>query len=276
MRDQAPFQYDDLQDLDACFLSRAARVVALEDVLDGERAPNVLGLRHDCDNADSLATAVKMARWEQEHGYRSSYYILHTAPYWDYVAFPEMLDEIAAAGHEIGLHNNALAEAIRTGENPDRILERALTRLRGLGYRVRGTAGHGDPLCSYDAGPGEPWFANDEIFTECKRRQVGRKEVKGGERILSRGNSRLHLVPRPLADFGLEYEALWLGHPYPYRFSDSGGHWTEPGWATVADQFAQQAAVSEPPRSSRDPRQLHMLVHPDWWSEAFTPQKAAV
>ena len=40
MRDNAPFNMADLEDLDALFMSKAERVVSLCDVVAGERAPN--------------------------------------------------------------------------------------------------------------------------------------------------------------------------------------------------------------------------------------------
>jgi hypothetical protein len=275
MRSKAPFRREDLDELDAEFLAKADRVVPLADVAAGDRAPNVIGLRHDCDAGHSLATAVKMARWEHDRGYRSTYYLLHTSPYWTAPEFPDLVERIALFGHEIGIHVNALAEALRTGEHPDLILERALKRLRGFGHDVRGAAGHGDRLCTFHAGDGEPWFANDEQFTECLRTKVGGVETGGPGRMLWRGDSSLTLTPRPLADFGLEYEALFCALPFHFRFSDSGGRWTGRGWDETAAVFAEQVTVTDLPTETDDPRQLHLLVHPDWWSNAFVPVRQA-
>lgn len=267
MRTDAPFGPDDLAELDERFFAQAAAVVALEDVWDGNWALDVIGLRHDCDAGHSLATAVKMAEWEAARGYRSTYYVLHTSPYWWYPDFPLMLDEIAGHGHEIGIHTNALAEALRTGVDPDVILDEALATLRGYGFKVRGAAGHGDPFCNRDRGPGEPTFANDEQFVECARPKEG-----APDRLLTRGNISLRLRPRPLADFGLEYEALALGLPYPFRVSDSGGQWLPPGFDEHAAKFAGLLAAPPEVLAAAEPhvyRPLHMLVHPDWWAGAF-------
>jgi hypothetical protein len=268
MRDRAPFNMADLEDLDTLFMSRADRVVPLRDVVAGDRAPNVIGMRHDCDSGQSLLVATHMAAWEQEHGYRSTYYILHGAPYWNATGFEDHLEEIALCGHEIGIHVNALAEAFRTGRHPDAILEDALGRLRGLGHDVIGAAGHGDRLCSYGAGPDEGWFANDEQFLECRREQVGDRVIEGGSREICRGGVSLLLQPRPLADFGLEYEALFCGLPYHFRFSDSGGKWSREVRPTVA-LFSEYAKTTTAPETPEDPRQLHLLIHPDWWANAF-------
>lgn len=270
MRALAPFRDDDLEELDERFLARAAKVVAMEDVVAGERAPNVIGLRHDCDAGHSLATAIKMARWEAERGYRSTYYVLHTSPYWKYPNFRQMLDEIAACGHEIGIHTDALAEALKTGRDPGQILDEALALLRGFGFPVRGVAGHGNPICNRERAPGEITFANDEQFLECRRVKEG-----PADRVITRGRISLQLAPRPLADFGLEYEALWSAYPFPWRISDSGGKWLNPGFEETAEQFARQLDVTDLPTATEAPRQLHALIHPDWWGQAFVSEAIA-
>lgn len=271
MRYRHPFLREDLAELDERLLSKAVRVVALKDVVAGDRAPNVIGLRHDCDAGHSLATAVKMARWEADRGYRSTYFLLHTSPYWRHREFPELVERIALLGHEIGIHTNALAESLRTGEDPDLILERAIARLRGLGYPVRGVAGHGDRFCNIYRGPGEIEFANDEQFAECRRVNYGE-----ADRVITRGRISRKLAPRPLSDFGLEYEALWSGYPFPWRCSDSGGKWLNPGFDETVEKFAAQTAVTRLPQATGDPRQLALLIHPDWWRASFPSRLEAV
>jgi len=264
VRDIAPFGAADLAELDERFLAVATRVVAIEDVYDGASAANVIGLRHDCDAGHSLQTAVRMAAWEADRGYRSTYFLLHTSPYWLDAGFEQAVEQIAGYGHEIGIHTNALAESLRTGEHPDIILETAIARLRSLGYQVRGTAGHGDPSCLRERAKDEALFANDEQFLECRRPKHGDQD-----RILKRGSITRKLAPRPLADFGLEYEALFLGLPWPFRFADSGGRWLTPGFDKTADRFAAHAHVDTAPQAPTDPLQLHLLIHPDWWENAF-------
>ncbi len=270
-----PFKAEHLEQLDARLLSQAARVIKMEEAFDGDRAPNTIALRHDCDSGESLDIAVHMARWEAEHGYRSSYYVLHTSPYWNDERFPYMLEEIAGYGHEIGLHTDALAESMVTGEDPDLILERVTKRLRDLGYPVRGVAGHGNRICNRAAGPGEPWFANDEQFTECRRSHLGGNPVGEPDREIWRGNIRRKLAPRPLADFGFDYEALWLSIPFYFRLSDSGGHWNDEGFDRIADIFAQQLDVTKLPVRMEEPKQLHILQHPDWWYAALVEESVA-
>ena len=231
MRDRAPFQPDDLEALDG-LLAQATVVVPMLDIHEGKFGPHAIGLRHDVDNA--IEPAVEFAFWEAERGYRATYYVLHTAPYWqDKDLLRASLEMIASLGHEIGIHNNALAEAHRTGEDPRRILVKAICELHELGHKIRGTVAHGDPDC-YDRA-GRIRFVNDQLFTECQREYD------------------VPVKPLSLSKFGLDYDANWL--PRGGYLSDSGGRWSQP-FQKIADGFPY-------------PGQLHMLVHPDWWQEAF-------
>lgn len=261
MRDRAPFREDDLAEFDERMLSRATAVIAMQEVYAGNRLSHTIGMRHDLDAGHSLETAVKIAKWEADRGYRATFYLLHTSPYWGAPGWVQQVDRIACLGHEIGIHADALALALTTGQDPDVILDVALTELRDHGFTVRGVAGHGNPICNRDRAEGEITFANDEQFLECRRPQEGE-----ADRTITRGNISLKLRPRPLADFGLDYEALFLGLPYPFRVSDSGGKWLNPGFEETADQFV----ANMNPGNWHQAKQLHVLWHPDWWAQAFT------
>lgn len=259
MRERAPFLMDDVDEIDEKFFSRASAVVSMQEVAAGNRSNTVIGLRHDCDAGHSLATAVKMAEWEAERQYRSTFFVLHTSPYWNAPGFRESLERIAILGHEIGIHANGIAEALRTGRDPDLILDEAISTLRSFGFQVRGVAGHGDALCNRDRGPGEITCANDEQFLETVRPQEG-----APDRVITRGRIQVKLRPRPLADFGLAYEALHEGLPRPFRISDSGGRWLRPGFQETADIFPDQI------------RQCHFLQHPDWYRECWFPKSVGI
>lgn len=242
MRDHAPFRAADLDDLDGRLLGEALAVVPMAAVAAGQQWQHVIGLRHDVDNA--IEPAVAFAQWEEERGYRSTYYVLHTAPYWrDKRLLRDALDLIAAAGHEIGIHNNALAEAWSTGGDPIRILVDAIEELEGYGHEISGTVAHGDARCYADAG--QIRFVNDELFEDCARPALGAPD---------RSIGRLSIDPVPLAGLGLEYDANWL--PRGRYASDSGGRW-QPSFDQVAAGYPY-------------PQQLHLLVHPDWWADAFS------
>jgi hypothetical protein len=125
--------------------------------------------------------------------------------------------------------------------------------LRGFGLHVNGVVGHGDPLCpKYN-------FANDEQFVECARPNLGApdREIATGVRI----------KPRPLASFGLDYESVRLERAL-YN-TDSGGKWYAPWEDTVAAFDRTISAGPAKVAGDRSLGQLHILLHPDWWCQAF-------
>lgn len=224
-------------------LKRADEVVAMREVYYGEHHPNVMALRHDVDN--TLDAVLELATWEKARGYRSTYFILHDSPYWDDPGLPLVLEELASLGHEIGLHANGIAEALRQHDDPARIIERALERLRGWGHNVIGSVAHGDELCYHKK---QLRFVNDEMFTECIRPEMGEPR---------RMVDHVRIEPRPLADFGLLYDSYRL--PRALYLSDSGGTWS--GFGEANDGFPSPDG------------QLHILQHPCWWVQAFSSKE---
>ncbi len=237
MRVCSPFLPDDLEALDSLY-AKAWEVSAMEDVYDGDRESHTIGLRHDCDNV--IVPAVRMARWEADHGYRSTYYILHTSPYWrDKTLLRESLEDIANCGHEIGIHNDALTVALETGRNPADVLHEVTDELRRYGHEIRSTVAHGNHRCRIDH------YVNDEMFDTCYREDYG-------------DIGRLGFETSPLSAFGLDFDANWIGRGD--YLSDSGGRWSQ-DFATLHATWPSKG-------------QLHMLVHPDWWAEAFERRAA--
>jgi hypothetical protein len=240
MRTHAPFLSDDLEHLDG-LLDLALQVVPMREVYAGNTDHRVIGMRHDVDNF--IEPAVEMAAWENERGYRSTYFILHSAPYWeDKRLLRSSVAEIAAYGHEVGIHNAALSEAVRDGTDPRVTLAEAILELRAMGHTISGTVAHGAAECRNAAG--RVVVVNDEMFTECARSDMGPPDRTVG---------RVNIRPTSLKQFGLDYDANWL--PRGAYISDSGGAWST-AFDPVRDGFPFTG-------------QLHMLVHPDWWAEAF-------
>lgn len=247
MNETAPFQASDLEELDARLLSLADRVVPMRDVYKGDAAPRVIGLRHDVDdNEGSFETALRFARWEFERGYSSTYFLLHGSHYWDAGMF-EWLPEFEELGHEVGVHVNAIAEGLRQRRDPHVILAEAIAELRSSGVRIVGSVAHGDALCH------SARFVNDELFEECRR------EEYGDPRRLITWRGVVHpLEPRSFRLHGLEYESNWL--PRGLYLSESGGRWSTP-LEEIVEAFGSS--------------QLHVLLHPDWWSNAFVSERVA-
>jgi hypothetical protein len=238
---EAPFFASDMEEIDARLYSRAAAVVSMRDIHNGNRDPAVIGLRHDVDdNHGSLDTALAMAEWEHERDYQSTYFLLHDSYYWPHVR--DAARELVGFGHEVGLHVNAIGEAIRQGgRDPHAIMFDALHELRCAVPDVTGMVAHGDQLCH------EHGFVNDELFMECRRPSYG---------AAARTVGGVAFEPRSMWDYGIKYDASWLSRAE--YLSDSGGRWSR-SFDEVADGFPFRAG------------QLHMLVHPDWWAEALRP-----
>lgn len=236
MNAHAPFQPSDLEELDE-LLDQADAVVTMAEIADGNHGSRVIGMRHDVDN--EIMSSVAMAEWEERRGYHSTYFILHTAPYWqDKSRLQSALIAIHGLGHEIGFHLNAITEAIQAGGDPLDIAQDAVDELRSYGYPVRGVVAHGDNAC-YDH-----HFINDEIFTESRREGYGRADrIVGG----------VPLQPVSRTALGFDYDPNWMSRGE--YLSDSGGKWSQP-----FDEVASRFSVNG---------QLHMLVHACWWSEAF-------
>lgn len=261
MNKQGPFTRGDLNELGE-FFEQAHAVVSMREVFAGNRDPRVIGVRHDVDNhPKALDTAVSLARWEAENGWRSTYFLLHTARYWADGRWREAAETMALLGHEIGLHVDAIAHALEQGGDPHEIVTEALGELRDAGHVVTGVVGHGNrPVC-VDAG-----FANDEQFLECVRPEMGEPD-----RELTYQGRTIKLDPQPLADYGLQYESIGLR-----QYEDNGVMRTRSGQIYNTDSgrewyYPFEQTINEY-RSITD-GQLHLLLHPDHWSEAFVLER---
>ena len=237
------FLLSDFADHDRVTLDEFTR---LPDV--GDR--RVLVIRHDVDH--DLETALGMARWEADHGIRSTYCLLHTAWYWGefdgrrYRHTRELIeagDRILELGHEINFHNNLATLALKTGCDPARVLDSELEFMRSRGWPVVGTSTHGDRLC------GNLGYRNFEIFEHAV------KDEFGGRRLVWHEGNGVRLGSLRQEDFGLSYEAYDI-HRDVY-VSDSGGRLRCPLDAPGRRTFGRN-----------DPERGHvagLLTHPIWW-----------
>jgi len=156
-----------------------------------------LALRHDVD--DRLDSALALARLEHERGLRTTYFVLHSAPYYSRPNLLDSLRELESLGHEVGWHNDLVTLALVHGVDPGPYLRGELERLRGGEIDVVGVAAHGSPWCH------RLGFHNDYAFADLPQPRPGfptRFEPIG-----------------TLADFGFAYDAYSLGEDA--YFSDS-------------------------------------------------------
>ena len=248
----------DLEHLDA-ILRQAESVIAVRTLVEQppeRRSPRLIVLRHDTDS--DIDNAVRFAEWEAARGYRASYYVLHSDWYYrEGVAGPppryvlRALERIQHLGHEIGLHNNAITVALRTGRDPVGVLYAELDYLRRAGFDVVGTAAHGDALCRALG------YNNGEVFIETPRSRQGppARTIRGLDPVSGRA-LRCDLRPVPMRSLGLTYEANFVEKRY--YLTDSHGRWNRP--LDVAErEFERRNAL------------MMFLIHPAWWAFAGEP-----
>ena len=186
----------------------------------------MINIRHDVD--DDIQSSVAMAEREALNGIKATYFILNTAPYWESPGLLDYIKSIADMGHEIGWHNNAITENLKTGKPLEQCIGDPLATLRKVAP-VTGTASHGDHLCH------ELRYLNYYAFYETKKNPAF--------------TSMCGMV-FSLRYFELEYEAYHTGHEL--YLSESGGTWgTEPD--EVLSEF------------NKGGKKLQILIHPQWW-----------
>jgi hypothetical protein len=209
------------------FLDRLAghAVVPLRELA---RGAGDLALRHDVDAR--LDSALRLARLEHDRGLRATYFVLHTAPYWNDADLVPQVRRLQQLGHEIGFHNDLVTVERVHGGDARAALEDVLARLRGAGIEVVGAAAHGSPWCH------RLGFHNNYVFAGWDEPQPGFPATEVSQKL------------NP-AEFGLEYEAYHV--PHDVYFSDS---------SFVDGRRAHPADLQLEP----DKRTV-VLVHPCHW-----------
>ena len=129
-------------------------------------------LRHDVDH--SIDAALLLSHYEKEKKISSTYFILHTAKYFNNEKTLEKIKKIEDNGHEIGLHINFLEEWFLKNYDIKKNLEEVLCLFEKNKIKIRGVSAHGSKYCYTEK------FINSWIFEECKYTD----EIRNGEDIL--------------------------------------------------------------------------------------------
>ncbi|MCZ6894225.1 MAG: hypothetical protein O7H40_09290 [Gammaproteobacteria bacterium] len=223
-------------------------------------AKSMIGLRHDIDH--SIDIALEAAYWEHQLGIRATYFVLHTAPYWNDPALIDKCLQLQDYGHEVGLHLNVLAEWARADvADPAARIYQLLDFLRGGGIEIIGISSHGDPLC-YKVGFINYWCFRElrptnPGVTEHMRTAEGVRDPSGAmgvpypaSQCLKRPDGSVFpLWSLSLREFDLAYHAWHV--PFDRYYSDSGGHWSR-----SPDPLAQQVSKGR----------IQVLMHPEHWT----------
>lgn len=171
----------------------------------------VIGLRHDVDY--DLEVAYKFSETESGLGFRSTYYILHTAPY--YLAnsnnmavhseniLPVLKIMQNDRKFEIGWHNDLVTLQAVYNIDPVSFLHNELAWLRSNGINIYGTSSHGSNYCYLYK------YLNYYFFEEYTYPVVGQ--------FVNNLTLPINLLEVPmkkgkLKDFNLEYEAYFINN----------------------------------------------------------------
>jgi len=214
-------------------------------------------VRHDVDN--DLDKALLFAKEESLAGIKATYFLLHTAPYFDYSAeFARKCNIIQDFGHDLGFHNNAITVWNSKKKPLSKIINTPLNYLRNNGIKVVGTSAHGVPSC-YKKG-----YYNYEIWKEFNpKKNEGRIKLKSNLCSLYQSKS--------LLDFGFTYDANFVS--YQFYLDDAGGTWNGVVVKNIKTfgkslKFGKDniglGVVDEWNKAKEATFQF--LVHPCWWN----------
>jgi hypothetical protein len=178
----------------------------------------VVGLRHDLDN--DLNHAYAFSETEYKLGVRSTYYILHTAPYYlanstDMSLHSESIIPILKSMQnerhfEIGWHNDLVTLQLIFKIDPYTFLKNELAWLRSNGINIYGSAAHGSNFCKTYL------YMNYYFFNECTYPIV---PTRPNNITVPMGGNLVPIVKGNMADFDLKYEAYFLD--FNKYFSDA-------------------------------------------------------
>lgn len=225
--------------------------------LDGKKGKTMI-LRHDVDL--SIDNALKLARYEYSHDIRSTYFLLHTAKYFNYSEeLATKCKKIVDYGHDIGLHNNVLTicfkrKVSRKIREINKIIRPPLNFLRKNGIEVIGTSAHGVKRCYIQK------YFNYELWKEF--------DPQRNEGLLERKIRKMSLKT-----YGLLYEAYFID--YDFYLSDSGNTWS----GLIVDEFpiVYEKNLKYGPKNvglealekyrESSSGVIQILIHPIYWRE---------
>jgi hypothetical protein len=214
----------------------------------------VIGLRHDVDV--DLNLAYQFSQIETNLGFRSTFFILHSAPY--YLENPNnmevhtnkiipILKSMQNDKHfEIGWHNDLVTLQVVYNINPVNFLHNELNWLRSNGIKIYGTASHGSTYCkTYH-------YLNYYFFEECTLPIV---TTYVNNITVPKDGKLITIQKGKLADFNLLYEAYFLNNNK--NFSD----------ATITNGIRWNIGMLDLSLLQPGDRAI-ILLHPTHWHKA--------
>ncbi len=138
------FTLDKYSELCQAIMESGYEIITVRQYLEAKSSDShFVVLRHDVDRRPG--SALRMAQMEKRLGLASTYYFRHTKN----VFRPNIIQEIATMGHEIGYHYEVLSEARGDLDKAIRIFETELSRFREI-CEIKTISMHGRPLSRWD------------------------------------------------------------------------------------------------------------------------------
>jgi hypothetical protein len=243
----------------------------------------ICGIRHDLDM--DFRASLEMARLEQERGIRTSWYILHTAPYYGQLdgegvfhrneSMAAVYLQLQEMGHEVGLHIDPLHLYQNEKIDGAEALLAELEWMRAIGLDIVGSAAH-NMVATYGA----------ENYAIYKGRPLSGGELKGDSptEVVKGGK----WAPVGLVDeleHGLTYEANDLfhqGHTSVYYAATRGlDQWRRVGEMSapragksddLGKGFTDAATVLREMRAVEKGKFIILAVHPIYYGARHSPQ----
>lgn len=212
-------------------------------------------IRHDVD-LDPW-TALEMAKIENKYGLKATYYFLHSAKYYK-KKISETLDiakEIQNLDHEIGLHNNLIADYFKYGIEPEKNLTKILSELRSSGLKIYGSASHGSKIIrdlNSQLQHNDIFYTNYLIFKELFQEKMERNYEYSKLSNPRYNDVFLKLPHLSMMDFKLYYETYFVKNHY--YISDTRRIF----WYSGNDPI-------ETVKLSKQNETTQLLLHPVWW-----------
>ena len=213
-------------------------------------------IRHDVDH--DIWTAKKMALIESENNIKSTFFILHTAPYFrnDLKQTIKICREIQSLGHEIGLHNDLITSFFRYNTDPSKKLYELMNLFKQEGINISGSVAHGSKFIQ-NANKSlnrkdTIMYANYFVFSEIYKEKLMLIKDKNLPSNLIFNDIKLNLPCINMNDFGLKYEAYFIH--FDKYVSDSGRKF----WSVGDDPLIEISNLS-------NGDVLQCLLHPIWW-----------
>lgn len=229
------FLLSEYRDLLACVSASGWRFASVVDYLSaGDERRRFVILRHDVDRRPRKA--LEMARLEHALGVRSTYYFRIKR---SGVFSSEVVREIAALGHEVGVHYETLAACNGDFRKAIELFERQLRDFRETATCLT-VSMHGSPLSRYD---------NQELAQHIDYRRLGLV-----------GDAVMHVAPDA-----------------PYYFTDTGGRWNAQGAANLRDQSGRSPPPGVVPGRAKAffeflasaDSAIYINAHPERWSSSL-------